>query len=289
MTPSPVRKALFLVAGLGTRFLPATKAIPKELLPIVDKPAIQYAVEEAIAAGITELIFVTGRSKRAIEDHFDANPELERSLEAAGKTELLKVVRSIIPPHVTCLFLRQSRALGTGHAVRCALSVIDGEPVALFLPDDVFLGGAGIRPLVDAYRATGKTVLGTIEVPPEQVSRYGIVKPGPFPGSVAGMVEKPDSRVAPSREAAVGRYILDPGLYPLLDEIEVGSDGEIALTDAFNLHAGAGRVMSTTLSGNRYDCGSKSGYLEAMVDFALAHPDLGDGFRRFLESRTKQP
>lgn len=287
MTPTPVRKALFLVAGLGTRFLPATKAIPKELLPIVDKPAIQYAVEEAIDAGITELIFVTGRSKRAIEDHFDANPELERSLEEAGKTDLLDVVRSIIPPHVSCLFLRQSRALGTGHAVRCALPAINGEPVALFLPDDVFLGGSGIRPLVEAYLDTGKTVLGTIEVPLDQVSKYGIVKPGPTPGSVLGMVEKPEISAAPSREAAVGRYILDPGLYPLLDEIEVGGDGEIALTDGFNMHAGAGNVMSHTLSGKRYDCGSKAGYLEAMVDFALSHPDLGNRFRAFLETRVR--
>jgi len=285
MTHPPVKKAVFLVAGLGTRFLPATKAIPKELLPIIDKPAIQYAVEEAIDAGITELIFVTGRTKRAIEDHFDANPELERTLEDAGKHEILDTVRGIVPSNVSCIFLRQARALGTGHAVRCALPVIGNAPVALFLPDDVFLGGDGIRSLVDAYGKTGKTVLGTVEVADEHVSKYGIVKPGDMPGSVIGMVEKPALSEAPSREASVGRFILDPGVYPLLEHLQPSVGGELILTDALNARAAAGHVVSVTHPGKRYDCGSKSGYLEAIVDFALEHPEHGARFRDFLETR----
>jgi UTP--glucose-1-phosphate uridylyltransferase len=286
MTDRKVRKAVFLVAGLGTRFLPATKAIPKELLPVIDKPAIQYAVEEAIDAGITELIFVTERTKRAIEDHFDANPELERLLEEAGKTEILETVRGIVPSHVSCLFIRQARALGTGHAVNCARPVINNDPVALFLPDDVFLGGDGIRSLVKAYEETGKTVLGTVDVADEDVSKYGIVKPGPTQGSVAGMVEKPRLEDAPSREASVGRFILDPGVYPLLDDLVPSVGGEIILTDALNTRAAAGGVISVTHPGKRYDCGSKSGYLEAIVDFALAHPEHRDRFRAFIESRV---
>lgn len=284
-TPSRIRKAVFLVAGLGTRFLPATKAIPKELLPIIDKPAIQYAVEEAIAAGITELIFVTGRTKRAIEDHFDANPELERALESAGKTEILDTVRGIVPANVSCIFLRQARALGTGHAVRCALPVIGNEPVALFLPDDVFLGGAGIGDLVAAHEHTGKSVLGTVEVGAEQVSKYGIVEPGDAPGSVAGMVEKPSLEEAPSRLASVGRYILDPEVYPLLDHLEPGVGGELVLTDALHARARAGGVISVALGGKRFDCGSKEGYLRAIVEFALEHPTHRHRFRRFLEDR----
>lgn len=284
----PIKKAVFLVAGLGTRFLPATKAIPKELLPIIDKPAIQYAVEEAVAAGITELVFITGRTKRAIEDHFDANPELERALADAGKDEILDTVRGIVPPNVSCIFLRQARALGTGHAVRCALPVIGDEPVALFLPDDVFLGGVGISDLVAAYEETGRSVLGTVEVEADQVSKYGIIDPGPLPGSVAGMIEKPSLDEAPSRQASVGRYILDPGVYPLLDDLKPGVGGELVLTDALNARAKAGEVMAVPLAGKRFDCGSKEGYLKAIVEFALKHPTHRHRFRRFLEERLAE-
>ena len=286
MTTPPVRKAVFLVAGLGTRFLPATKAIPKELLPIIDKPAIQYAVDEAVDAGITDLIFVTGRTKRAIEDHFDANPELERTLQASGKTDILDAVRSIVPDHVNCIFVRQPRALGTGHAVRCALPVIGNEAVALFLPDDVFLGKGGMKHLVETYTETGKTVLGTVQVADRDVSKYGIIRPGQTPGSVTGMVEKPGIADAPSREASVGRFILDPGLYPLLDNLVPSVGGELILTDALNVHAAAGGVISRTYPGQRYDCGSKTGYLEAIVDFALAHEDYRDHFTEFLRKRV---
>lgn len=287
MPTRTVKKAVFLVAGHGTRFLPATKAIPKEMLPIIDKPAIQYAVEEAVAAGITELVFITGRTKRAIEDHFDANPDLENTLAKAGKTDILRNVRAIVPDNVSCIFLRQPRALGTAHAVRCALPVISAEPVALFLPDDVFLGGNGMKPMIKAHERTGKTVLGTANVPLDQVSNYGIIDPGPNRGSVAGMVEKPDPAQAPSREASVGRFILDPGLYPLLEQIGTGTGGEIVLTDALNIHAGHGNVMSLTYPGKRYDCGSKPGYLRAIVDFALEHPDYAEDFRAFLDSRLR--
>jgi UTP--glucose-1-phosphate uridylyltransferase len=287
VTRQPVKKAVFLVAGLGTRFLPATKAIPKELLPIIDKPAIQYAVEEAIDAGITELIFITGRTKRAIEDHFDANPELERALHDAGKHEVLDTVRRIVPENVSCIFLRQARPLGTGHAVKCALPVIGSDPVALFLPDDVFLGGDGIQSLIAAYNDTGKSVLGTVEVDNEHVSNYGIIRPGDEPGSVIGMVEKPKLSAAPSREASIGRYILDPGVYDLLEDLQPSIGGELVLTDALNARAEAGGVVSVRLPGKRFDCGSKAGYLEAIVEFALEHPTHKERFRAFLNEKVK--
>lgn len=285
MPVPPVKKAVFLVAGMGTRFLPATKAVPKELLPIIDKPAIQYAVEEAIAAGITELIFVTGHAKRAIEDHFDRNPELERKLATAQKQDLLCAVRNIIPESVSCMYIRQGQPLGTGHALRCALPAIGDNPTALFLPDDVFLGGTGIRPLLDAYNATGKTVIGTVPVHPEETSKYGIINPGHTPGSVRDVIEKPAPGEAPSNEAIIGRYVLSPDIFQDVRDITLSPSGEYLLTDAFEARAKVDRLISTRCSGQRYDCGSKDGYLEAIVDFALAHPCHGEKFRRFLQSR----
>lgn len=286
ISQAPVRKAVFLVAGLGTRFLPATKAMPKELLPVIDKPVIQYAVEEALEAGITELVFVTGRTKRAIEDHFDANPELERALSEKGKHEVAEMVRNIVPSHAKCIFVRQAEPLGTGHAVLCAEPVIGREPFAVFLPDDIILGENGaMADLVKAYRNNPATILSVVEVAREHISKYGIIKPGETPGSVLGMVEKPDPDDAPSNLASIGRYILEGEIFDHLRTLGPGHGGEIVLTDAINQRAAMGRVRSVTLEGRRYDCGSKFGYLEAILDFALAHPEYGPKFREAMTER----
>ena len=273
-----IRKAVFPVAGLGTRFLPATKAMPKELLPIIDKPIIQYAVEEAIEAGITDLVFVTGRTKRAIEDHFDANPELEGLLRAKGADEVADMVRNIVPSGVNCIFVRQPEALGLGHAVLCAEPVVGREPFAVLLADDFMMDAATTRDLVAAYAQGPATILSVLEVAEAEVSRYGVVRPGATPGAVAGLVEKPSAAQAPSRLASMGRYVLEPQIFDILRAQKPGHGGEIQLADAIHVRAQQGFVRSVALNGKRYDCGSKMGYLEAIVAVALRHPDFRDRF-----------
>jgi len=287
---SPViRKAVFPVAGLGTRFLPATKAMPKELLPIIDKPLIQYAVEEAIEAGITELVFVTGRTKRAIEDHFDAIPDLERDLRKKGKDEMADMIHDIVPSHVNCIFIRQSQALGLGHAVLCAEPLIRNEPFAVLLADDVVR--ADVKPtqaLVEAYQKKPGTYLSVMQVERANTSKYGMIKPGQSPGEVAGLVEKPQPDQSPSLQASIGRYVLEPDIFELLRTQAPGAGGEIQLADAIDRQAKEGRVHAVPLAGLRYDCGAKFGYLEAIVDFALEHKDYGSDFRELVMNRVQR-
>ncbi|SMO80930.1 UDP-glucose pyrophosphorylase [Thalassovita litoralis] len=281
-----ITKAVFPVAGLGTRFLPATKAMPKELLPIIDKPIIQYAVEEAVAAGITDLVFVTGRTKRAIEDHFDANPELERELRDKGKDDVADMISEIVPSGVNCIFIRQHRALGLGHAVLCAESVVGPEPFMVLLADDVVRGGVSpTQALVEAYEKSGKSQLSVMTVPQEEASKYGMVVPGEDAGSVAGLIEKPEPEDAPSLQASIGRYALEPEIFALLRDQAPGAGGEIQLADAINRLAQAGRVECVPLQGSRYDCGSKFGYLEAIVNFALDNLEFRDRFGAMLAER----
>tara|TARA_R110002124_G_scaffold92424_2_gene234695 strand:+ start:7992 stop:8888 length:897 start_codon:yes stop_codon:yes gene_type:complete len=280
-----IRKAVFPVAGLGTRFLPATKAMPKELLPIIDKPIIQYAVEEAVAAGITDLIFVTGRTKRAIEDHFDANPELERALRDKGKDDVADMIRNIVPEGVRCIFLRQPEALGLGHAVLCAEPAVGREPFMVLLADDVMRGDLPTQCLIDAYAQQPATILSVMEVAPEEAQKYGIVRPGPN-GSVAGLVEKPKPGTEPSNLASIGRYVLEPEIFDILLAQPPGHGGEIQLADAINTRASQGHVRAVTLKGQRYDCGSKMGYLEAVVDFALEHPDYAERFGALVDEKA---
>lgn len=283
-----IKKAVFPVAGMGTRFLPATKANPKEMLPVVDKPLIQYAAEEAVAAGVDTLIFVTGRNKRAIEDHFDTAYEMERELEAKGKDAMLEVLRDIIPDHVNCVFIRQSQALGLGHAVLCAKPVVNNEPFAVILADDLinFNEQSCLSQMVDVYNYQHCSVLGTETVPKEDVSSYGIVdgnevKPGLM--EVSGIVEKPDVASAPSNTAVVGRYILTPRIFHLLENTPRGAGNEIQLTDAIAELLTEQRVLSYTFEGRRFDCGSKLGYLKAQVEFALEHHEVGDEFAAYLQ------
>ncbi|CAN5494581.1 UTP--glucose-1-phosphate uridylyltransferase GalU [soil metagenome] len=273
-----VRKAVFPVAGLGTRFLPATKAMPKEMLPIVDKPLIQYAVEEAIAAGITEMIFITGRHKRAIEDHFDSMPELERELEAKGKTELLATLRGILPANVNCMYIRQSAPLGLGHAVLCARPVVGDEPFAVLLADDLLDADVSVtKQLVDAYAATGASVLGVMDVPPADTGKYGIVAvddPAARTSTVRQIVEKPKPSVAPSTLAVVGRYVLEPQIFDLLAGIGKGVGGEIQLTDGIAKLMAQRTVVAHRYAGIRYDCGNKRGFWDATVAFGQRHPEI---------------
>ncbi len=276
-----VRKAVFPVAGLGTRFLPATKAMPKEMLPIVDKPLIQYAVEEAMAAGITDMVFVTGRHKRAIEDHFDAMPELERELEGKGKTELLDSLRSILPSHVHCIYIRQPAALGLGHAVLCARPVVGDEPFAVLLADDLLDSKVSVtKQLVDTYHANDASVLGVMDVPKSDTGKYGIVEvedPGATTSRVIRIVEKPKPDVAPSTLAVVGRYVLEPQIFDLLEGIGKGVGGEIQLTDGISQLLGQRKVVAHRYEGVRYDCGSKRGFWEATVEYGKRHPEvMGD-------------
>ncbi len=285
-----ITKAVFPVAGLGTRFLPATKAMPKELLPVIDKPIIQYAVEEAVAAGITDLIFITGRNKRAVGDHFDANLELEAQLAAKGKHETRDLVRNIVPQGVNCIFIRQAEPLGLGHAVLCARPAVGQEPFAVLLADDMMRGEAlPTAALVAAYGANPRSYLAVDEVAPEDVPKYGIVRPGPTADeggiSVAGLVEKPALEDAPSRLASFGRYVFDPEVFDILDGLPPGAGGEIQLADAIDRLAAQGRVGAVRNPARRYDCGAKFGYLEAIVDTALAHPDYADAFSALLRDR----
>ena len=288
---APVRKAVFPVAGLGTRFLPATKASPKEMLSVVDKPLIQYAVEEAYAAGIRHMIFVTGRSKRAIEDHFDTAYELESELEAAGKHELLKLVRSVMPDDMNCAFVRQPRSLGLGHAVLCAAPLVGDEPFAVLLADDLMVGPAGGKPVLAqmtaAFRQQGRSMLAVQEVPADQVNRYGIVAGEPAGGPlmrIQRIVEKPAPDQAPSRMGVAGRYILTPAIFEEIRNQPKGAGGEIQLTDAIERLMSHQAVYAFQYEGKRYDCGSKEGFLEATVELALQHPQVGASFRAYLQT-----
>ena len=264
------RKAVFPVAGFGTRFLPATKAMPKELLPIVDKPLIQYAVEEAIAAGIDTLIFITGRNKRAIEDHFDSNTELEMALRAAGKNKQADMVKNILPDGIECIFVRQSEQLGLGHAVLCAERVVGDEPFAVLLADDFIINkGCGVMAdLTRSFKASGKTQLSVIEVLGPDISKYGVVVPGGESNKVIGLVEKPEVDKAPSNLASIGRYVLTPDIFDILRAQPAGAGGEIQLADAINTQAKNNGVEAVVLDGDRFDCGSVHGYLEAVMHIA---------------------
>ena len=281
-----ITKAVFPVAGLGTRFLPATKASPKEMLPIVDKPIIQYAVEEAVAAGITELIFVTGRSKRSIEDHFDKAYELETELKARGKDRLLETIQRMLPSDVSCVYIRQSEALGLGHAVLCARQVVGDEPFAVLLADDLIQANPPVlKQMMAVYEHHRNSVLAVQQVAREETRFYGIVKTRPLDSGLhklEAIVEKPQPDKAPSTLAAIGRYILTPRVFSHLASVQAGSGGEIQLTDGIASLLAREQVLAYEFKGKRYDCGSKQGYLEATVEFALQHPELKDSFREYL-------
>ena len=289
--PTRVRKAVFPVAGLGTRFLPATKASPKEMLPVVDKPLIQYAVEEAYEAGIRDMVFVTGRSKRAIEDHFDTAYELENELENAGKHAMLDLVRSIAPADMNCLFVRQPRSLGLGHAVLCAEPLVGQEAFAVILADDLMRGTQGgpgvMKQMVDAFAKQGRSLLAVQEVPLEHTKRYGIVKGEPAGGPllrIDEIVEKPAPEKAPSRMGVAGRYVLTPRIFDEIRNQPQGVGGEIQLTDAIERLMAHETVYAFQYAGKRYDCGSKEGFLEATVELALQHPGVGAHFREYLKN-----
>ena len=285
----PVKKAVFPVAGLGTSFLPATKASPKEMLAVVDEPLIQYAVEEAVASGITDLIFVTGRHKRAIEDHFDSSPELEAELEAKGKLQLLEFVQNILPSHVNCIFVRQPVALGLGHAVLYARPVIGDEPFAVLLADDLMVASTPITAqLIDVYMQTGASVLAVQDVPREQTHQYGIVagqKRSERLTQVTQMIEKPLPERAPSTLAVAGRYVLLPEVFDQLAGGKSGVGGEIQLTDALEEQTAEGCVYAFRYLGKRYDRGNKLGRLQASVDLGEHHDEIGADFKRWLSSR----
>ncbi len=287
MATTRIRKAVFPVAGLGTRFLPATKASPKEMLPIVDKPLIQYAVEEAIEAGVEVLVFVTSRTKRAIEDHFDSAYELETELARRGRQAELKMLQSIVPPHVSCVYIRQAEALGLGHAVLCAEPAVGPEPFFVILADDLIDGGkrSALSQMADVYAQHNSSVVGIERVQPDETHRYGIIKPaaaGPRLHQVTEIVEKPKPEVAPSNLGVVGRYILTPRIFELIKSTGRGAGGEIQLTDAIAALLKHEKVFGYEFEGTRYDCGNKSGYLRATVDFGLKHTELGNTFRDYL-------
>ena len=284
-----VRAAVFPVAGRGTRFLPATKASPKEMLPIVDKPLIQYAVEEAVDAGARKLVFVTGSSKRAIEDHFDTDPELERALTDAGKDELLETVQNIVPPGVSCIYIRQGEPLGLGHAVLCARPAVGDEPFFVHLADDLIAGEPQCLTQMAAEHARhGGSVVATETVPRNETSSYGIVATDDSADRrIRRIVEKPKPEDAPSDQAVVGRYLLVPEIFDKLESTGRGAGGEIQLTDAIADLLDEAPVYAYAFSGQRFDCGSKLGYLQATVAFGLRHPSTGDAFREHLESLAK--
>lgn len=290
MTPRIVTKAVFPVAGLGTRFLPATKASPKEMLPVVDKPLIQYAVEEAAAAGITEMIFVTGRNKRAIEDHFDKAYELETELYAKNKQTLLDVLKKIKPKNVECYFVRQAEALGLGHAVLCAARLVRDEPFAVILADDLLDADVPVmRQMTDLYMAQGQSIIGVEKINIAKSRDYGMVAGDPAGKllKVQHIVEKPAPENAPSDLGVVGRYILNPNIFSHLRKLRPGSGGELQLTDAIESLLGNEPVYAYEFDGVRYDCGSKLGYLKATVQFALKHEEVGREFRQFLDSHPQ--
>ncbi len=287
-----ITKAVFPVAGMGTRFLPATKASPKEMLPIVDKPLIQYAVEEAVAAGITELIFITGRNKRSIEDHFDKAYELETELENRNKKKLLELVQGIVPDNVSCIYIRQTEALGLGHAVLCAKPVVGDEPFAVILADDLIDGEPGaVEQMVRVFNETHSSVLGVETVAREETGSYGIVEIQPNAQGreqVTSIVEKPHPDVAPSNLAVVGRYILTPRIFDKLLNTPAGAGGEIQLTDAIAALLKDEPVLAYAFDGVRYDCGSKIGYLKATVELGLKHYEVGREFAAYLAARAQQ-
>ena len=283
-----VTKAIFPVAGLGTRFLPATKSVPKEIMTLVDRPLIQYAIDEARAAGIKEFIFVTSRGKSALEDYFDDAPDLENSLRKAGKTELLDILKKTSMDSGAIAYIRQHKALGLGHAVWCARRLVGNEPFAVILPDDVIAAEKPcLQQMVEAYAETGGSMVATMEVAPEKTSSYGVLdisgENGPVV-NVRGMVEKPPAGQAPSNLAVIGRYILSPKIMQNLNQIDKGAGGELQLTDAIAKELTEGRdVFGYRFQGQRFDCGSKAGYLQAMVSFALARDDLRDEFSAYLQ------
>lgn len=289
ITHARPRKAVFPVAGLGAGFLPATKACPKEMLPVVDRPLIQYAVEEAAAAGMRDMIFVTGRNKRAIEDHFDKAYELETELERKGKDGLLEKVRSVLPEGVRCIYIRQPEPLGLGHAVLCAQAVIGDDPFAVLLADDLIdANPPAMARMAQVFEREGSSLLGVEEVPRDQTQSYGIVTIDRMNGDLArvhSIVEKPRPAEAPSNLAVIGRYVLTPRIFDLLARLTPGAGGEIQLTDAISELLVHERVLAVRLPGKRFDCGSKLGYLEATVAYGLRHPEIGEDFARYLKSR----
>lgn len=289
---SKITKAVFPVAGLGTRFLPATKATPKEMLPIVDKPLIQYAVEEAVSAGITQIIFVTSSSKHAIENHFDSNFELEAKLAEAGKHEWLEIVRSVLPAGVTCAYIRQTSPLGLGHAVLCAKDVVGNEPFAVLLADDLIdsVGKSCLKQMIDVYQEISSPIVAVQPVPLSDTEKYGIVgfkeaelELGKY-SKINAIVEKPKTHNAPSRFAIIGRYILPPEIFYLLENTSQGAIGEIQLTDGIAKLLSKRDVYSYRFHGKRYDCGSKLGYLEATVEYGVKHSEVGKHFTEYLKS-----
>ena len=287
-----IRKAVFPVAGLGTRFLPATKASPKEMLPVVDKPLIQYAVEEAVEAGIEDLIFVTGRNKRSIPDHFDKAYELEAELEAKGKDKLLRLIKNIVPPHVTCIYLRQSEALGLGHAVLCAKPVVGDEPFSVILADDLIDNESNgcVKQMVESYEQHNASILAVQQVEKDETDKYGIVSlenNANNEGFITGIVEKPAPADAPSTLAVVGRYILNPRIFHFLEKTQKGAGNEIQLTDAIADLLTEEKVFAYPFEGIRYDCGSKLGYLQANVELGMKHPEIGAEFTQYLNNLKK--
>jgi UTP--glucose-1-phosphate uridylyltransferase len=282
-----IRTAVFPVAGRGTRFLPATKASPKEMLPVVDKPLIQYAVEEALAAGARRLVFITGASKRAIEDHFDTDAELEKLLDSQGKSELADSLRSVLPKSATCIYIRQPAPLGLGHAVLCAQPAVGYEPFFVHLADDLIdAPKACLKQMAEAYNDKLGSILGVEEVAPSETDKYGIVDTGGSKEQIApinAIVEKPKPSKAPSNLAVVGRYVLTPGIFDHLEKIGTGAGGEIQLTDGIARLMGEESVYAYRFVGKRYDCGSKLGYLQATVEYGLKHPKLGAPFRAYLQ------
>jgi UTP--glucose-1-phosphate uridylyltransferase len=285
-----VTKAVFPVAGLGTRFLPATKASPKEMLPVVDKPLIQYAVEEAMAAGITEMIFVTGRSKRAIEDHFDKSYEIEAELEARGKDKLLDLVRSIKPSHVDCFYVRQAEALGLGHAVLCAEKLVGDNPFAVILADDLLYGKPPVMSqMIEVFDHYHSSVIGVEEIPQQDSKSYGVIDGKEWEDNIfklSGIVEKPEPAVAPSNLGVVGRYVLKPRIFDHIRALKPGAGGELQLTDAIQSLLSDEQVLAYKYHGTRFDCGSKLGYLKATVEFALRHPEVSKDFEEYLRTRA---
>jgi UTP--glucose-1-phosphate uridylyltransferase len=283
-----ITKAVFPVAGMGSRFLPATKASPKEMMAVVEKPLIQYAVEEAVAAGITDMVFITGRNKRSIEDHFDKAYELEAELALRGKTELLRIVQEVIPKHVNCIYIRQTEALGLGHAVLCAQPVVQDEPFAVILADDLIDGEIPImKQMVEVFGRYHSSILGVQDVPREQTRQYGIVSSVNLENNVErvnGIVEKPKPEAAPSTLAVVGRYILTPRIFHHLAQVQPGAGGEIQLTDGIAALLLEEQLLAYRFSGIRYDCGSKLGYLQAQVAFGLKHPELSEEFAAYLSA-----
>ena len=288
---SKITKAVFPVAGLGTRFLPATKASPKEMLPIVDKPLIQYAAEEAIAAGATELIFITGRNKRSIEDHFDNASELEASLEASGKKELLETLKAILPSHVSCIFIRQPKALGLGHAVLCAKPVVGNAPFSVILADDLIdASPAATKQMVDIFAVKQCSILGVEDVLPAETASYGIVDAYQIEANLLklkSIIEKPKPADAPSTLAVVGRYVLTPKIFECLEKVKPGKGGEIQLTDGIADLMQYEDVLAYRFAGKRYDCGSKLGFMKANVELALKHAEISQDFKSYLNNLLK--